>query len=101
MSIAPNTHFNLPVNLSNQSLKPGKYTMRIAAKGDNGTQQWNMARNFTITKNASNKLKKAAAVTATASQPNYKLIVTLAIIAALLIIALLIWNFKLQKGRRR
>ncbi|AKP66261.1 DUF916 and DUF3324 domain-containing protein [Companilactobacillus ginsenosidimutans] len=102
LTIAPNSNFNLPVNTANQSLKPGKYTMRIAANGDNKTQKWNLAKNFTITPSESKKLKKVAAqAPVSRTQPNYRLIVTLAVIAALAIIALLIWNFKLQRSGRR
>lgn len=101
MQIAPETNFDLPVNTSDQVLKPGKYTMYIAANGDNGTQKWQMQKNFIITKSEFKKLQKTAAATPTSvNQPNYRLIISLAILGALIIIGLLIWNFKLQRRGR-
>lgn len=102
LTFAPNSTFDLGVNAMDQSLKAGKYTMRINAKGDNNTQAWSMKKNFVITKAEANELKQSAKTSpaAVASRPNYKLIVGLSILGAILIIALLIWNFKLQRHDR-
>lgn len=102
LSFAPNSTFDLNVNNADQALKAGKYTMRISAKGDKGTQAWAMKKNFIITKAEANELSQTAknSPAAIASRPNYKLIIAIAALAAVLIVGLLIWNFKLQRNSR-
>ncbi|MFD1472014.1 DUF916 and DUF3324 domain-containing protein [Companilactobacillus mishanensis] len=98
MSMAPNSNFAMPVSLNNQPLKAGKYTMHISANAEKGTDKWNMKRNFTVTPKAAAKLNTTAV--GQASQPNYNLIIALIVAAALIVIGLLIWNFKNQRRRR-
>ncbi|MCH4008565.1 DUF916 and DUF3324 domain-containing protein [Companilactobacillus sp.] len=97
LQFAPNSNFEFPVNYPNQSLKPGKYTMRVNVSGDNGIKTWNFTKNFTVTRKNAKGLNKVA----TAKKPNYTLFILAAILIALLIIGLLIWNFKLQRRNRR
>lgn len=103
LSFAPNSTFNLGVNAPGQSIGAGKYTMHIKAKGDNGTKEWNMKKNFVITKAQADELNEAAknSPKAVSNQPKYRLFVALAALVAALLIGLLIWNFKLQRRGRR
>lgn len=57
MSMAPNSDFYYPVNVNtvtgpskNKRLKPGKYTMYLSVKANNGKNHWNLKRNFVVTK---------------------------------------------------
>lgn len=102
LSFAPNSTFNLTVNTPGQSVGAGKYTMKVDAKGDNGTKEWKQQKNFVITKSEANELNQAAqnSPKAISQRPKYRLFIALAALVGVLLIALLIWNFKLQRRGR-
>lgn len=56
MQVAPNSIFDYPTTLGGQQLQAGKYTIKVDVKS--GVDKWHFERDFTITRNAANKLNE-------------------------------------------
>ncbi|MDE3282662.1 DUF916 and DUF3324 domain-containing protein [Lacticaseibacillus zeae] len=54
INMAPNSNFNFKLNLDKGPLIPGKYRLKLIAKG--GGRTWNLTRTFTISKKDADKL---------------------------------------------
>lgn len=88
MSMAPDSYFEYPVNVNtvtgpskNKRLKPGKYTMYVDVKANNGQNHWNLKRNFTVTN------KEIAKINHKNPNRSMDLWIILGVILALLVIA--------------
>ncbi|MFB9769009.1 DUF916 and DUF3324 domain-containing protein [Lactiplantibacillus modestisalitolerans] len=95
LSMAPNSNFNFAIGDGQQALQPGKYTLHLTAKADEG--QWKFTKNFTISNRQAKKLNDTSV--ATQQSPNYLWwFVGLGAVIVLLL-ALVIWL--ILRNRRR
>ncbi|MEJ3417989.1 DUF916 and DUF3324 domain-containing protein, partial [Lacticaseibacillus casei] len=56
INMAPNSNFNFKLNLGKGPLEPGKYRLKLVAKG--GGRTWNLTRTFTVSKKDADKLRE-------------------------------------------
>jgi len=92
-SMAPNSNFNFSVPWGMDPIKPGKYTMHIAAQS--GDRKWKWDEDFTISESEANKTNKNSVNKYTITK-NLRLLVIVVLIlnAILFILRITNWNSK-------
>ncbi|WP_077275810.1 DUF916 and DUF3324 domain-containing protein [Vagococcus penaei] len=58
LEMAPNSNFDYPIMWNNQRLEPGDYTLKLTATS--GSKTWPFTKDFTISRDESDKLNKDA-----------------------------------------
>lgn len=88
LEMAPNSNFDYPIMWNNERLDPGEYTLSLLATS--GTKKWQFTKDFTITKDESNKLNKEAVELEEPEKPYWLYILIIAIFILLSLILLVL-----------
>lgn len=88
LSMAPNSNFDFPINWDNQSLDAGTYILQLTAQS--GQEKWEFEKEFKIFSKDSTSLNKEA-VDIENAEPNWILLISLAVGAILLIILMIVF----------
>ncbi|MBP1042607.1 DUF916 and DUF3324 domain-containing protein [Vagococcus sp. BWB3-3] len=97
MTMAPNSNFGFPISWDNQRLEPGTYLLKLqASSGDN---KWDFDQEFTISATDSKKLNEEAVELEEAGINWYLIIGSGAVILAVIIGGIFVYQSKKDKKR--
>lgn len=96
MTMAPNSNFDFELTPKDNKLTPGKYTLYLDAKGEDGKYHWKFKRDFVITQAEASRLNRSIV-----NGQNYFwwLVIAVAFII-LLILALIYMIWRLRKNKK-